>query len=191
MLFVLFVAFVVCFVISAGRSTSAQEGSGTSRASPPRATRPRTPAEFSQSFWKHLKKQDSPYTKWGSLPGKTGMREGADPHGAFIQTFANKTATDRPDTLPYGAILVAENYDTDQKTLKDITVMYRSKGADPKHGDWYWLKYLPDGSVARTSDKEGKKPIAGVVASCIDCHSKAAGRDLVFSNDPEKEVDEK
>ena len=49
----------------------------------------------------------------------------------------------------------------------------------------------PDGSIARTSDKEGKKPIAGVVASCIDCHSKAGGRDLVYSNDPENKAAEK
>ena len=75
--------------------------------------------------------------------------------------------------------------------MKDITVMYRSKGADPQHGDWYWLKYLPDGSIARTPEKEGKKAIAGKVASCIECHSKAGGKDLVYSNDPETGADEK
>jgi len=69
--------------------------------------------------------------------------------------------------------------------------MYRSKGADPQHNDWYWLKYLPNGSIARTSEKEGKKPIAGKVASCIDCHSKAAGKDLAYSNDPATKAEEK
>lgn len=167
------------------QSTLAQEGSGSSRASPPRATRPMTPDEFYQSFWKFIHKQEAPYKKWGTLADKNGLRESKEPHGDFVQTFANKIATDKPDILPYGSILITENYDKDKK-LTDITVMYRSKGADPQHGDWYWLKYLPDGAIARTPEKEGKKAIAGKVASCIDCHSKAAGRDLTFSNDPEK-----
>ena len=175
-------------------STSAQEGSGSSRASPQRATRPMTPDEFYQSFWKFINKQDAPYKKWETLAGKKGLRESKEPHGDFVQMFANKIATDKPDTLPYGSILVTENYDKDKKLI-DITVMYRSKGADPQHGDWYWLKYRPDGSIARTSEKEGKKAIAGKVASCIDCHSKAGTKDLVYSNDPEekseKEADEK
>jgi hypothetical protein len=173
------------------QTTSAQEGSGSSRSSPQRTTRPMTPDEFYEAFWKHLNKQENPYKKWGSLPGKKDLREGQSPHGEFVRSYANKTAIDGPETLPYGSILVTENYDADKKTLKAITVMYRSKGTDPQHGDWYWLKYLPDGSIARTPDKEGKKPIAGKVASCIECHSKAAGKDLVYSNDPEKEAAEK
>jgi hypothetical protein len=173
------------------QSISAQEGSGSSRAAPPRATRPQTPDEFFASFWKHLNKPENPYKKWESLPGKKGLREGAAPHGEFVGTYANKTASGDPKALPYGSILVTENYDKDKRTLKDITVMYRSKGADAQHGDWYWLKYLPDGSIARTSEKEGKKPIAGKVASCIDCHSKAAGKDLVYVNDPDDSVNEK
>lgn len=171
--------------------TSAQEGSGSSRAAPPRATRPPTPDEFYASFWKHLNKPETPYRKWESLPGKKDLREGAAPHGEFVRTYANKTASGDPKSLPYGSILVAENYDKDKKTLRDVSVMYRSKGADPQHGDWYWLKYLPDGSIARTPEKEGKKAIAGKVASCIECHSKAEGKDLVYSNDPEKKADAK
>ena len=189
------VATILCLgaaalIIGSLQSPARPQGSGSSRAAPPRATRPPTPEEFYQSFWKYLNKQDAPYKKWGSLPGKSGVRAGTESHGESMQTFANKTAIDKADTLPYGSILVTENYDQDKK-LKDITVMYRSKGADPQHGDWYWLKYLPDGSIARTSEKEGKKAIAGKVSSCIECHSKAVGRDLVFSNDPEEKADEK
>jgi len=172
------------------QSPARPQGSGSSRAAPPRATRPMTPDEFYQSFWTHLNRQEFPYKKWGPLAGKKGLREGESPHGDFVQTFANKIALDNPATLPYGSILVAENYDQDKK-LKDITVMYRSKGADPQHGDWYWLKYLPNGSIARTPEKEGKKPIAGKVASCIECHAKADGKDFVYGNDPKKEPDEK
>lgn len=187
---------ISCLIVGAAcllirQSTSAQEGSGSSRTSPQRATRPMTPDEFYQSFWKHLTKPESSYKKWGSLTEKKGLRASQDPHGEFVQTFANKIAIEGHTSLPNGAVLVAENYDKDKK-LRDISVMYRSKGADPQHNDWYWLKYLPDGSIARTSEKEGKKPMAGKVAtSCIECHSKAAGKDFVYSNDPQEQADEK
>jgi hypothetical protein len=177
-------------IVASLQSPARPQGSGSSRAAPPRTTRPPTPEEFYQSFWKYLNKPDASYKKWGSLPGKSGLREGPESHGDFLQTYANKTATDKPDILPYGSILVTENYDKDKK-LKDITVMYRSKGADAEHGDWYWLKYRPDGSIARTSEKEGKKAIAGKVSSCIECHSKAGGKDLVYSNEPEEKPVEK
>lgn len=180
-----------CAVILLSRQFAPAQGSGSSRTSPPRATRPPTPEEFYQNFWNHLIRKESPYTKWGSLPKKEGLREAKSPHGEFVRTTGNKTAADNPGTLPYGSIIVTENYGEDQKTLNDITVMYRVQGTDPQHGDWYWLKYLPDGSIARTSEKEGKKAIAGKVASCIECHSKAGGRDLVFSNDPNEGASEK
>ena len=55
--------------------------------------------------------------------------------------------------------------------------------ANPEHGDWFWVKYLPDGSVARTPADKGNKPIKGRFASCIECHASADGDDYVFAND--------
>ena len=166
------------------------QGSGSTRTAPPRATRPPTQEEFQQAFWKFLTKKESPYTKWKEFPGKEGFQEGKTPHGAFTKTFINKAAAESLKDFAFGSILVTENYGDDQKTLKDLTIMYRVKGTDPQHRDWYWLKYLPNGAIALTSEKEGKKPIAGKVASCIDCHAKAAGGDLVYSNDPKPEAAE-
>ena len=173
------------------QSTSAQEGSGSSRAAPPRATRPPTPEEFQQSFWKYLNRKEAPYANWAAIAGKEEMRKGEPPHGKFTKTYANKVAADDLKNLPLGAILVTENYAEDQKKLEDITIMYRVKGTDPRHYDWYWLKYLPNGSIARSPEKDGKKPIAGKVASCIECHAKAGGNDLVYSNDPAETADKK
>lgn len=167
-------------------SAARPQGSGSSRASPSRATRPPTPEEFYATFWQHIVRQDAPFTKWGSLPGKEGWNEGKNPHGDFVRVYANKAAAESPNALPLGAVIVADNYDKDKKRT-DITVMYRVKGTDPQHNDWYWLKYLPDGSIARGSEKEGKKAIAGKVTMCIVCHSRAGGSDLVFSNDPPPE----
>ncbi len=172
------------------QSPARPQGSGSSRAAPPRATRPPTPEEFYQNFWKHLNRKELPYTKWSGFAGKESPQKGESPHGAFTKTFINKAAADDPQKLAYGTILVTENYADDEKTLQNITVMYRYKGTDPKHNDWYWLKYNPDGTIARTPEKEGKKAIAGKVASCIDCHTRAGGGDYVFSND-EKGADGK
>jgi hypothetical protein len=175
-------------IVLSFQSPARPQGSGSSRAAPPRATRPPTPDEFYQSFWKHLTRKESPYQKWAGFAGKEGLQKGESPHGEFTRTYINKAAAGAPEKLAEGAIIVTENYADDQKTLADITVMYRYKGSDPKHNDWYWLKYRPDGSIARTSEKEGKKAIAGKVTSCIDCHTRAGGSDFVFSNDePEPE----
>lgn len=166
------------------------QGSGSTRSAPPRATRPPTQEEFQQSFWKFLTKKESPYTKWKEFPGKAGFQKGNSPHGAFTKTYINKAAAESLKDFAFTSILVTENYADDQKTLKDITIMYRVKGTDPQHRDWYWLKYLPNGTVPLTSEKEGKKPMAGKVSSCIDCHAKAAGGDLVYSNDPQAEAED-
>ena len=88
-----------------------------------------------------------------------------------------------PSSLPNGSIIVKENYGQDKETLMAITVMYRTAGFDPQNNDWYWIKFNPDGSVARTPDAEGGKPIAGRFASCIECHRSAGGGDLTFAND--------
>ena len=54
---------------------------------------------------------------------------------------------------------------------------------NPKAGDWYWIKYNPDGKTARTPKEKGSKPIAGRFQSCIKCHGGADGDDLLFFND--------
>ncbi len=91
-------------------------------------------------------------------------------------------AAGNPADLPTGSVIVKENYDS-EKELLGITVMYRAAGYYPKSGNWYWVKYNPDGTVARTSTDAGFKKIRGVVSSCIACHSDAGGGDFVFFND--------
>jgi hypothetical protein len=111
------------------------------------------------------------------------MRKGEGPHAALVKNYVNKLAADDPKKLPYSSVLLTENYADDGKTVQSITAMLRVQGTDPQHFDWYWLQYQPDGSISRTSPADGKKAIAGKVASCIDCHAKSKGGDFVFSND--------
>ncbi len=79
--------------------------------------------------------------------------------------------------------MIKENYGPDKKTLMAITAMYKTKGYNPTAGDWYWVKYNPDGSVANKSTDAGVKHLAGRVQGCIRCHDGADGGDFAFFND--------
>ena len=172
----------VAVLLLAGSDTAWGQGSGSSRLSAPRQTRPQTPAEFQQSFWKHIT-VSSPYREWERWPAGADKPQSADePHGPWVKTYANSIAAKNTSRIGYGSILVNEEYDDDKTTLKAVNVMYCVKGTDPAHYDWYWMKYTPDGKVARAPADQGGRPVAGKVQSCINCHQKARG-DLVFSND--------
>lgn len=172
------------------------QGSGSSRVSPPRSSspssgtnravpatpRPPTAAEFAATFWNYLQKPNATYRGWGT-PGKTTLQETDAPHGTVGQTFLNGGANRYLATLPNGSVLVRDEYAADGVTLRNISVMYRSKGADPKNGDWYWMLYQPDGKLARTPVEQGGREMAGRVVRCIECHQRAAGNDFVFLND--------
>jgi hypothetical protein len=119
--------------------------------------------------------------------------EGSPPHGAMLETFYSQ-ATIGDHT---GAMIVKRNYgpaDVDADTiladpakhLGAITVMFkREAGFDADNQDWFWAKFLPDGSL----DKNSKgMMLAGKVAKgaekgCIACHSNAGGDDYIFTTD--------
>ncbi len=70
------------------------------------------------------------------------------------------------------------------KHLGAITVMFRREaGYDEDNQNWFWVKYLPDGSL----DKNAKgMALAGMVAKgadvgCIACHS--GDEDYLFTTD--------
>lgn len=135
---------------------------------------------FEDGFWRYLREAAPAYRTWGPWPGQDGdFYPGESPHGDLLKMYLNRTAASDPDGLPNGSILVKENYAADRRTLLAVTVMYRVENFDPVHGDWYWMKYNANGSIAK---QDGRK-LAGKVASCIECHSKAKGEDFVFTND--------
>jgi hypothetical protein len=180
-------AAVLLILLLLWETSAFSQGSGSSRTTPAAKPRPKTPANFHRDFWQFLTRSKTPYKKWTAWPDAAEPRVGEAPHGAFVKSYANATAINDTAALVHGSILVQEEFDDDQKTLKGVSVMYRVKGADPAHFDWYWMRYLPDGTLAKQPGKQpanqGGKPIAGKVVSCIECHAKAAGDDLVYSND--------
>jgi len=115
--------------------------------------------------------------------------KGMAPHGAVLDTIEG-TVTVNGDT---GVFIVKRNYgapnltidmvaDHPEKYLKAITVMFKRAGYDADNKDWFWAKYLADGSL----DKNAKgmalagKVAKGMPAGCIACHQNAPGGDMVF-----------
>lgn len=131
------------------------------------------PPPEGQAFLQYISKT-SPYKQWELWPGKGEMYEGTEPHGAFLTTYVNDQAlqaiNQKPGQMPEGAIIVKENY-TPEKELAAITAMYKKQGFNPEAGDWYWIKFSPEGQI----ESEGK------VKGCINCHNKAQGNDYLFT----------
>ena len=131
------------------------------------------PSADGEKFWTYISKTN-PYKKWGVWPGHEGMYPGNSPHGAYVKLYANDSALKAARDgmpMPYGAILVKENYSKDQKTLMLITPMYKVKGFSPGEDAWFWAKYSPDGTPMQV----------GKVGGCMNCHSAQKSRDWIFT----------
>jgi len=183
----LLVACGVWFASSRAPAQSGSRGSGARGSDSRQAGR--THDQFLTLFWKYLTQGQNAYRNWGAFPGKTtDLYDGQSPHGAKLRMYVNSVVKSNPKSPPHGSIIVKENYDKTGAKLMAVTVMYRAKmpsgaGYDPKNNDWYYVKYQPNGAVARTPADKGNRLIAGRFASCIECHSGAAGDDYVFAND--------
>lgn len=119
--------------------------------------------------------QDAKYQEnWALWPGKGRLYKGTHPHGALLTTYTNETAANALKSgakeMPKGSIIIKENYMPD-KTLGAITVM--DKTGDGKD-DYFWVKYMPDGTVAVNEvEMNGKKMsviLAGKPKGCVGCH---------------------
>jgi hypothetical protein len=126
------------------------------------------------AVWDHLKKEGYA-KKWKLWPGTTPLYKGPEPHGAFLTTYVNdvayKAITGKKGKFPDGAIIAQDNFSKDKK-LKNIDVMYKVKGYNPKEGDWFWVQLRTDGRIL----SEGK------IDECIKCHVAQKGNDYVYTS---------
>ncbi len=113
---------------------------------------------------------------------------GAEPHGAVLETFfADLTFDGRtaPTVLKrnYGpaGVAIDEVSNNPNDHLGAITVMYKRPGFNADTNDWFFVKYLPDGTL----DLAGETQMAGNVGGCIGCHADAPGQDWLFETDRE------
>ncbi len=111
---------------------------------------------------------------WSIWPGLDPYYGGSAPHGRLLTTYVNDPAQQglqamedgEADDLPFGAIVVKENFMPDS-SLAAVTVMYKHEGYNPSHNDWFWVKRLADGTVEAS----------GRVETCIGCHADEGGSD--------------
>ena len=118
---------------------------------------------------------------------------GAPPHGMILELM-EKTVTIDGVT---GPLVVKKNYGGDgltvndvigdpKKYLKAVTIQFkREEGYDSENKNWFYGKYLPDGTL--DVNPKGMK-LAGRVAKgaptgCIACHKAAPGGDYIFNHD--------
>jgi len=164
---------------SLAQSGSRGSGMAPQQRSAPAVVAPRQQQQpFEEKLWNWI--QSAQYKNWAPMPGQSDdAYPGESPHGEKLKLYVNRIAAGNPKQLPLGSLLIKENYGADGQTLMAVTVMYRSRGFDPEHGDWYWAKYEADGRVATMKGM----PVAGRVGMCIECHTAAGGGDYSFAND--------
>lgn len=131
----------------------------------------KAPEANGQAVIDYLNQQN--YQGWQLWPGKSELYAGTQPHGAFLTTYvspgAYKAIEGKQGAIPSGEFVVKENYSPEKK-LAAVTVMYKQAGYNPAGGDWFWLKYAPDGTI----QKEGR------VGGCIGCHTAVQANDWLF-----------
>lgn len=146
-------------------------------------------AAYAKQIWAAM--QDAHLVGDGMIRSKP--YEGTDPHGMMLETFYTHATIDGHT----GDLIVKRNFGPEgvsedavlaepEKHLGAITVMFRREhGYDADNQDWFWVKFLPDGSL----DKNPKgMELAGRVAKgadvgCIACHTAAGGDDYIFTTD--------
>ncbi len=118
---------------------------------------------------------------------------GSEPHGFQLTTLFTTVTIGGHE----GALVIKNNYGPEgvevDEVLADpaghlgaVTVMFkREAGYDAETQDWFYAKYLPDGTL----DQNPKgMALAGLVgkggdAGCIACHQNAGGDDYLFVTD--------
>lgn len=130
------------------------------------------------------------YTAWNNLGGNDTHMESGHPGETWVITYHNAEVDQAIDDgtfpLPAGAIIVKEEYGSDdQVDPSAITVM--SKNSADEH-DWFWIKSTPDRSKvivggpasAAMQGNTGDEAVGG----CVGCHSGGAdANDYVHLHD--------
>jgi hypothetical protein len=160
---------------------------GTAVASVRLADRPRPttvqaagPDTTGAALWAHL--QQAKYREnWALWPGKGRLYKGQEPHGMLLTTYLNpaaKRALDGGATrMPAGAIIVKENYMPD-RTLAAVTVMYKVRGYNAEHNDWFFTKHLPSGELDKMPNGMAMQ---GRLPGCQECHGGVKANDYIFT----------
>ncbi|WP_223385488.1 cytochrome P460 family protein [Oricola cellulosilytica] len=119
--------------------------------------------------------------------------EGIEPHGFVLDTLYATATIDGHS----GALVVKRNYGPEGVSVEEVqadaaghlaalTVMFkREDGYDDENRNWFWAKYLPDGSLDKNPagvELAGRVVKGNAEAGCIACHA-SAGDDMLYTTD--------
>lgn len=151
-----------------------------------------TPAdtEFAAKVWSAM---EAAHLTAGEGTIYTTFTDGTDPHGFLLETFFTQATIDGHT----GALVVKRNYGPEGVEedvaradpaghLGAITAMFkRQAGFDADNNDWFWIKFLPDGTIDQNPAgmQLAGRVAKGADAGCIACHVAAPGDDYLFSTD--------
>lgn len=124
---------------------------------------------------------------------RSNFYEGVEPHGFVLEVLDTKLDIDGHT----GRVIVKNNYGPEGVDPQDVsndpsahlaavTVMIRREaGYDDENKNWYWAKYLPNGTLDKNP---AGMELAGRIAKgadqgCIACHVAAPGDDYLFVTD--------
>ena len=117
--------------------------------------------------------EEADYKTYSFWPGHEGIQPGQAPHGVYHKIYINRILA---DALPVknritaeGTIIVKENL-SNEKVVDAITVMAKVKDYNPEAGDWFWVKYTPQGEVLAEGAPKG----------CVSCHEGMDGNDYII-----------
>lgn len=117
--------------------------------------------------------EETDFADYSFWPDHEGVHPGQAPHGRFHRIYINgilENALPIADRVaPVGSIIVKENLSSD-KELVAVTAMAKVTGYNSDHGDWFWAKFDPDGTVA----------VEGSPAGCINCHLGMKENDYII-----------
>ncbi len=134
-----------------------------------------TALPVAEALWQKITVEDD-YTTWPLVEGTTERQDSAAPHGDLATVRHNRPAADGGDVY----IIVKENLVEGEEDPVALTVMMKVDGFDSANADWFYVKYLLDGTVDETP---GGMPLAGAMepepgAACRGCHRGADGDDF-------------
>lgn len=145
--------------------------------------------EYAQALWTELGNA----RLVGDDPIHSNFYEGTEPHGFVLEVFD----TDVTVAEHGGRVIVKNNYGPEGVSpedvsndpadhLESVTVMFRREaGYDEDNANWFWAKYLPDGSLDTNPDgmELAGRVAKGAEMGCIACHSAAPGDDYLYITD--------
>lgn len=117
------------------------------------------------------------YKSWPLLAGTTERQISNAPHGDLATIYYSGQDANAPSS---GDILVKELWVGEEVEPQALTVMLKLEQFDPDNADWFYAKYLLDGTLDTTPSGV---PLAGAMepapgAACRGCHRGAPEGDF-------------